>query len=311
MALSTFNVMKHIETRDGALIALSEDQLRALQGVLTMMLRDMQHLCDRHGIAFFLGGGSCLGAVRHQGFIPWDDDIDLNMFRSDIDSFVEAIRSEYPDKYVVHTPWETHDMGVGALRVRLKGTVVRGHSDFLDEAGAFMDVFIIENVPDNRLLRAIHGFGSLALGLIVSCKRFSDHADNYLEIAGDNTEVIKTFKKKIALGRLFSFMTLDAWTRLWDRWNSACGNQSSMYVTGPAGRHHYFGEMNLRATYVPYKAGLFSGVQVNMPADVHTYLVSCYGNDYMIPPSSSDREVHVVKEFDLGKYAQMEEGEWR
>lgn len=311
MALSTFNMMKHISAKENSLIELDESRLKALQRVLTMMLHDMQQLCDRNGIDFFLGGGSCLGAVRHQGFIPWDDDIDLNMFRSDIYTFVDAIRSEYQDKYVVHTPWDTHDMGVGALRIRLRDTTVRGHSDFLDEAGAFIDVFIIENVPNNLLLRTVHGFGSLTLGLIVSCRRFSDHASDYLDLAGDNTKVQKTFKKKILIGRLFSFISLDTWTRLWDRWNGACRNQCSKYVTGPAGRHHYFGEMNLRSTYVPYELGVFAGEPVNMPADVHAYLVSCYGENYMTPPSASEREIHVVKEFDLGRYAEIEEGSWR
>ena len=62
---------------------LSSDDLKRLQSVLLDMFKDIYSACQKYGINILLSGGSCLGAVRHQGFIPWDDDLDTILIRRD------------------------------------------------------------------------------------------------------------------------------------------------------------------------------------------------------------------------------------
>ena len=76
-------VITEIANTNDCFIELTNQDIRALQLVLLEMYKDIAKLCDEEGITLFLGGGSCLGAVRHKGFIPWDDDLDLMLLRAD------------------------------------------------------------------------------------------------------------------------------------------------------------------------------------------------------------------------------------
>lgn len=75
------------------------DYLKNLHSTLLEILDVVVDICQRHQLTYFLAYGSCLGAVRHQGFIPWDDDIDIGMPRQDYNQFVEICKSELPDGY--------------------------------------------------------------------------------------------------------------------------------------------------------------------------------------------------------------------
>ena len=82
----------------------SDEQIELLHNTLFDMLMDIKRVCDKHGITFLLSGGSMLGAVRHKGFIPWDDDLDIMMLRSEYVKFREAVLSEMTDKYDLVEP---------------------------------------------------------------------------------------------------------------------------------------------------------------------------------------------------------------
>ena len=73
--------------------------LRKLQKAEVEILKDFDILCEKHNIDYFVCGGTALGGVRHQGFIPWDDDIDIGMTRDDYNLFLEVAQREYGDKY--------------------------------------------------------------------------------------------------------------------------------------------------------------------------------------------------------------------
>ena len=86
------------------LYVLTEDERHKLQAHLRKMYKEVERVCDRHGLTIMLADGSLLGAVRHSGFIPWDDDIDLNMPRKDYEEFINNYASELPSNYVVYAP---------------------------------------------------------------------------------------------------------------------------------------------------------------------------------------------------------------
>lgn len=303
MKLSTVDAFKHLQAAD-CFVEIKGENMFRLQKVLLGMLEDIVGICNRYGIEYTLGGGACLGAVRHAGFIPWDDDIDFNIARKDVNRMLDILRRDREDRYWVHDVNGTENYELDLIKVRLKGTVLKTRDDVKngEEAGVPFEIFIIENVPDNAILRYLHGFGSMALGFIYSCVRFAENGESYLSLAKGNSEASRAFRVKIAIGRLFSFRSASRWCRTWDAWNSLCRDEGSRYVSIPAGRKHYFGELYLRSDYFPASEGEFEGMRVSLPARPEVYLTALYGPDYMVPPPPEGREAHLCLEFDLGGY---------
>ena len=94
---------------DSGIEDLSEEKLRALQLVLTEMLIDIINVCETNDIDVFLLGGTALGAVRHKGFIPWDDDIDIGMTRESYNRFVSLFENHLSDRYILNAPNYSRD----------------------------------------------------------------------------------------------------------------------------------------------------------------------------------------------------------
>lgn len=226
------------------------------------------------------------------------------MTRDGYRRFIDVYESELKDRYWLHDCERTPGYDLAFPRLRLKGTTVRTRDDFDNqECGAYIDIFIIDNAPSNALLRNAHGFISMALGFAYSCRRFAAHAADYLSLVEGDAAATSAFKKKILIGKLLSFRSVESWTRAWDRWNSRCHDEGSSHVTIPVGRKHYFGELQLRSDYFPVSHGSFGDLTVPLPKNTDVYMRSLYGEEYMTPPSEGDREKHVVYEFDLGDYS--------
>lgn len=302
MNLSTVAAFKHIDTDIDGLVRLEGDVLKALQVVLTDMLFDIDLICIENNIDYCLGGGNCLGAIRHHGFIPWDDDVDINMARKDYGRFVDAFLERFGDKYWIHDIYRKDDYELCFPRIRRKGTVLLSREDFdRDECGVYVDVFLIDSVPNNVILRNIHGAGSLALGFLWSCRRFYLHRERYLELANGNEDLLKVFKRKVRIGKLTSFASLGWWANSWDRWNGKFEDCLSKYITVPVGRKHYFGELTRRDSFFPVRRVSYEGLELPVPNDAEGYLTRLYGTDYAVIPSLEDRETHVVYELNLGE----------
>lgn len=299
MGLSTVDAFKHIHV-DGC-VTLDDAQLKKLQKVLFGILLDIISVCQKHNIRYYLSGGTALGAVRHQGFIPWDDDVDLNMPRQDYLRFAKIFAEEMGEKYWVHTPDFTENYNLLLGRVRKKGTSVKTKEDFsCDECGAFVDIFIIENTYDNPVARGIHGFFCLASGLLQSCRKFYEDRQELLKLVSDKKNRF-VFKTKIAIGFCVSFLSVGTWTKITNRCNGMCKNSTTGYVTIPSGRKHFFGEVQPRADFLESVEMPFESTQASVCKCYDRYLTALYG-DYMTPPPADYKESHVfLAPFDLGE----------
>ncbi len=293
MGLSTFDAYKHLEAEGS--IPVEGDRLAAVQRVLALILDDILVVASKTGADLVLGGGTALGAVRHQGFIPWDDDLDVNMPREDWPRFRDAFLARFGEKYAVYEPGTPRGYPLAFPRIRLKGTSFVTREDLVSPppcAGVFVDVFLSENTPNCAIFRRLHGWGSLALGFLYSCRKaFAERRwHRRWGLSGG------IFRIKRVIGFCIAFFSLGYWTRLWDWWNRLCGNESSKFVTYPVGRRHYFGELAPRAELAPGAPRPFAGRMCPVPAGVETYMERLYGPGYMTPPPEDRREKHVVFE---------------
>lgn len=136
--------------RDGSVITVRDVQMQLLS-----MMKDIDALCQKHHIPYVLCGGSCLGAVRHKGFIPWDDDADIAMMYEDYLRFLTVV-DELPSIYM-HQSFETHreyNVCIPAMKIRKRDTYVR-EANFLlrnkckDSDGLFIDVFILDYLSED------------------------------------------------------------------------------------------------------------------------------------------------------------------
>lgn len=292
--LSTVEVMKHIRPSDGTGFVLSDDELHRLHARLVEILADIDRICRQSHLRYFLGGGTALGAIRHGGFIPWDDDMDLCMPRADFDRFVPLFRAACGDRYWVHSPNDPDTHGITMSRVRLKGTSVRDRNDFNEpECGAFVDIFIYENTFDNPILRALHGTGSLALGLLVSLRKFwRDRAFLRALVLG-NPAAERAVRLKSVLGFFVSWLPLDTCIHLSNGWNRMCRSESSRFITCPSGRKHFFGQLAPREEFATTRDIAFEGLSVKVGGGIIKHMIRLYGENYMTPPPNADREQHV------------------
>lgn len=299
MGLSTFTLLKHVQPSK-ELSELNDKQLEDLHGCLELLVADVLDFCQEHNLACFAIGGSALGAVRHHGWIPWDDDFDLAMPRKDYNEFMRSFAAERGDEYWVHVPGKTRGYCQMLGKVKRKGTSLRIIGDLPHEDGIFLDIFILENTYDSWILRSLHGVVAYAFGLFVSCRRFYDQRESYMRLAKGSDVIERAVKAKVRIGRLLAIKSVEWWAGAADAWNSRCKNDSSKYVTIPAARKHFFGELGPREHFLPVAWLSYNDMKVPVPADTDSYLRRQYGDDYMVPPPHSERERHVVYRFDVG-----------
>lgn len=300
--LNTHNKFKASAGNNKNLYELTNQDIADIQKVLLDVQDDIAEFCEKHQLTYFLSGGSALGAIRHKGYIPWDEDLDMVMPRKDYDVFAKAFEQEYGEKYFVQEIHKSPGYDLNFMKVRVKGTVFEEVFDpEPDKAGLFVDIFPIENTYDSAIKRRIHGTISEGLLLICSCVRMRSKYQRILKYYGDNEGLIRTVKIKNILGACFSFLPLRKWLLITDDWMSRCKEEQSKMMTIPTGRGHYWGELYQRTDIFPACKVAYEDREYMTFHHVQEYLRILYG-DYMQIPPAEKRERHSVVNYDLGKY---------
>jgi len=140
---------------------MSSMELRAVQLIELELLCEVDRICRMCGINYRISAGTLLGAVRHGGFIPWDDDADVHFKREEYEKFRRACRNHLnTDKYYIQDQQTTPGYRWGYGKLRRKDTlfVRNGQEHMPYEHGIFIDLFIDDYVPDNYILRCMCAF---------------------------------------------------------------------------------------------------------------------------------------------------------
>lgn len=282
------------------LVELTEKDIKAIQQVLVDIIKDLDNIFKTNNLRYYLGGGSALGAIRHQGFIPWDEDLDINMPRKDCEKLVEIFKNnkEINEKYYLCENSYDNEFDVNYLRIKLKGTSFKEYlyKDYSKD-GVFIDIFPVENMYNNPILRKFHGLLVTINLFICSTVRIYEKKEKYLKFKGDK-KYTKTIKIKAFIGKLLSFFSLNKWLRISKKIMSSCKNENSKYISVPTGKRHFFGEMYERKDIFPVKYKKFENIELPVANKNEKYMEKMFG-DYMKIQKPEDREKHFICEWRL------------
>ena len=133
---------------------LVSNQIKKLWAIELDILVKILEVCKKHNIKIFVSSGSMLGAVRHKGFIPWDDDIDLDIDRENYKKLCEIGPSEFKYPYFFQTEETDKGSRRGHIQVRRSDTTAIQNKKYKDNKhinqGIFVDIFPVDNIPDNK-----------------------------------------------------------------------------------------------------------------------------------------------------------------
>lgn len=264
--------------------------LSRLQEVELEILKQIDAICKKYNIPYLLNGGSMLGAVRHQGFIPWDDDIDIAMLRDDYDQFLAVAEAELQDPYALHTynncP-EHHYYFSHVVDTRYQVRRIGSADKRIEDV--WVDVYPIDGIPDNPIVRTFH-LGSLLFD------RFMYHMAYFDKV---NTERADrpAFQKAILsiVGPVSSLFKPDRakWREKMDRslrrYNPRTTKNSMNFISVYMLRESFPSKVFLDLDDYPFEDMLAPG-----PKDFEFYLTKMYG-DYMTPiAEGAQHEVEVL-----------------
>ena len=279
------------ETTDN--VAFYDGKIKNIQALETKILLEIDRICRKHDIKYFLAGGSLLGAVREKGAIEWDDDLDIGMLREDLEKFRKVVESELSDEFYLSGPLNKSGSHYTLDKIRLKDTYFStnfsSHSVFRD--GIFCDVLVYDKTSNNALLRRLHRFILTALTKCIEIKWYNEPRSGYY------------YRFSKIMLPIFRLIPWGLWHRVFEFFATLFKHQkNAKWLIDTAGKKVNDDPMPNEGlhdiVYVDYE-----DVKAPIPIDSYPYLFWVYGARYMEKPALCQRRCpHNFGRIDLGKY---------
>lgn len=275
---------------------LSESDLQKLQKHLFKMYRDIEAVCSKHNIEICLAYGNVIGAVRHNGWIPWDDDLDIHMKREDYDKFMSEYYKELPSNYKVSSYLTESGANFRFGKVYDTDTIlVPLTSEKTENSCCYIDIFPIDNLPlqpwRNKLRKLWAYFLMYTAGSVGQVQTASK---KYKKLMYKTKAGRTNWRLRQMWGICFSFLNYKKWNALIEKFGKH--KNPTGYVHVVAGQLECFVPMKEETVY-PFKNIILPGIgSVNIPNNYDEYLSSSYG-DWRKIPDEADKWHHYVSEF--------------
>ena len=264
------------------------DRLRKLQMIELNMLKDLTSIFDKYGLRYYMLGGTLLGAVRHKGFIPWDDDVDIGMPRKDYERFLK-IAKRFKGKYAL----SSRDIVNYRNTLYFVKIIDRRFVIDVDNDGKILkehpwiDIFPLDGVPDGRIKYLFWKYKTLLLYRLYMFSRNDEVTDPEKIDKSLVKNKVKYIIMKSGLIKLLDkemlYKGLDKHLKKYDF--DKCGR-----VINFCGFWR-FKEMFPKSVYDNVAEYVFEGLKLKGPADYDFVLSQMYG-DYMTPPPDADKKHH-------------------
>lgn len=252
---------------DGSILRLQ--QLRMLS-----ILKIIADICDKHQIPYWLSSGTLLGAVRHKGFIPWDDDLDIEILDKDYKKLISILKKELPPFLKIQTNRTDWNYPGAYMKIRDVYSIIY-ENNYIDNQykyrGIYIDIFAIAPISkfSHIISASLHRY--LLYGWRALTKKGHSH-----------------FYKGMIMRSLMLFVEC-IYQVLW-LIDCFIPNKRFYYKYGVTNPENYSSTI-----FFPLKEVEFEGTYFKAPRDTHQYLVDLYGDDYMSLPPEENRRIHTQK----------------
>ena len=261
--------------------------IKKIQAIGLDILNELIRICDENGIRYYLIEGSLLGAIRHQGMIPWDEDIDVGMFREDYERFLKIanIAAKPPYKCLNYRDKAGY-IDITSQLVNTDEEVVTSYRKKNTVMNVWVDIFVIDGMPTNHVRHFFHKYRLLFRKLILM---WSD-LDYYLVQGKKRTRLEKAL---IHLCRVFGLdRYIDNYKAL-TRMDQAMVNDSKDNTINFMSEYRWKTEFP-REYYGEGRKVRFEDLEVRIPDKAEEILTSIYGN-YMEFPPKEKRNKHKIQ----------------
>lgn len=255
--------------------------VKDVRSVLLGILMHVDSFCKKNDIKYFLCGGSAIGAVRHHGFIPWDDDIDIMMLRKDYMHFLSLYLEHDKSDFIIHNCEIEKGFFLPFTKIEDSRTIVTENVNHSEAIGLSIDIFPIDDLPDEENIQLkIFRKSSLLMALY-----------NLKQIKYNSQRTI--FKSLVlVIGRLFLIpipllYIVRSLSRFPSRLSFPNSKHCGIVIWGYGTR-----EINLKSNYDEALLVDFEGLQLPVPIGFDNYLESVYGDYMEIPPKEKQVTHH-------------------
>lgn len=275
-------------------MTISNKDLRKAQLLMLKILKEVHKICEENNIKYFLSDGTLIGAIRHQGFIPWDDDLDIGMLREDYEKFCKIAPQILSENFILQNFQTDKGYGLQFGKVILKNTVwiekVAKNTN-RQWSGIYIDIFPYDNITENKKMqKLINRLYIFIQGLILIKFKYIN-ISNYESMA----KKLKYVLKKIYLCTISKKLLIYIRDSICKRYL----NKSNTLVTKYGG--NFYKNQNPYNFYKDLTLQTFEDTSFYIPKNYDKILKNLYGNYMEIPPIEKQRQ-HGIEYFDFGNY---------
>jgi len=269
------------EIRDGYLVSA---EMKKIWNVELDLMKHFVKFCHENGLKCWADGGTLLGAVRHKGFIPWDDDIDMVMLRADYDRMVKLAPQWFAPPYFLQTAYSDIDYYRGHAQLRRSDTAAIRPSDCYQpfNQGIFIDIFVLDAVPED----------------VKQCKLIIKKTHKIFKfLKAKNTAIIVSGR----LGLIFRKLKCRYEVKR-KGWETIYGEAEELLRSTPLSTCSKVAELSFSGDEIVFDKNIFDETvmlhfeDTEIPAvkDYNLFLRTQYGEDYMTPIKASSYHGSIV-----------------